>query len=222
MATRRASLSITAAACCLLALCGCEQIFTYTPFTFLQRPLESLTPEQQLQYGQDALESGDPAAMQDAYDVLSAETGSGDAQHLAAELAIELSGMSDFLLAVASGTALLPDPGNPSSLDAFNAFITDQIDVQLFIDAAGNLQNAQALGAELEPVDILMGGLGLVLDAAQQPDGTLDFTAMDAAELADANAFVTQDAVTEIINSLPADDGLRILLEGFQGYVAAL
>lgn len=219
MATRRISLCLAGTACCLLALFGCEQIFTYTPFEFLQRPLGSLTPEQQLQYGQDALESGDTGAMQDAYDVLSGETGSGEAQYLAAELAVELSGMSDFLLEVAAGTALLPDASDSSSLDAF---ITDQIDVQLFIDAAENLQNAQALGVELEPADILMGGLGLVLGAAQQPDGTLDFTAMDAVELADANAFVTQDAVTDMINSLPADDGLRVLLEGFQGYVAGL
>jgi hypothetical protein len=52
---------ITVLSVCLLLsffLGGCEQIFTYSPFAFLQRPPSALTPEQQIEYGKDALASG--------------------------------------------------------------------------------------------------------------------------------------------------------------------
>jgi hypothetical protein len=105
--------------------------------------------------------------MKDAYDVLTQNTDSGEAQYVAAELAVELSGMSGFLLDVASGEAELPTAGDSADLDAY---IADAgIDPDYLIAAAHNLQNAQALGEELQPIDYLMGGLGLVLLSFRMP-----------------------------------------------------
>jgi hypothetical protein len=201
---------------------GCEQIFTYSPIKFLQRPVSELTLEQQIQYGEDALASGDAGKMTVAYRALNEETDSAEAQYMAAQLAIELSGVPEFLV-----DAMDPESGLTLELtedpDGFLAYVEENgLDPEYLAQAAANLQNAQALGIPLEPMDYVMGTLGLLIDAATQSDGTLDFTLMDADKQAEAVAFVTEDAADALIESLPSSDPMKALLTALQDYANTL
>jgi hypothetical protein len=61
-------------------------------------------------------------------------------------------------------------------------------------------------------MDYVMGTLGLVLDAAVQPSGTLDFAALDADKLDEAVAFITQPAMGELIAAMSPDDPMQPIL----------
>ena len=62
-------------------LTGCEAIFTYSPFSFLQRDPANLPLEQKIAWAEAALSSGDREAMEKAYKALKDDaTGSIDAK----------------------------------------------------------------------------------------------------------------------------------------------
>jgi hypothetical protein len=205
----------------IILLAGCEQIFTYSPIAFLQRPVSGMTTEQQIKFGQDALASGDDAKMAEAYAALAGNTASGDSQYTAAQLGIELSGIPDFLWDVVNGAIVdLPSSADSTDFAAFAA--ANNIQPAYLAQAAANLQNAAALGETLEPMDYIMGSFGLVIEAATQPDGSIDFTAMDAPTLAEAVAFIDNTTVDDLIASLPSTDPMGIILAGFQSYTAGL
>ncbi len=85
MRSRHTLLVLLAAA--LAALVGCQAMFTYSPLKGLQRPPSSMTPAQRLTYAQDALASGDTAAMTAAYQAIMNDP-SADAQYTVAQLGI--------------------------------------------------------------------------------------------------------------------------------------
>jgi len=191
----------------VLFLAGCEAVFTFCPVTFLQRPASSLTAEQQLEYAQDALASGDAATMESAYAALKAllDAGSTDSstQYTASQLAMELSGapaaLMDALTALASGSA--------ADLDIS---ALDTIDTTLLIEAAQYLQDAKENGADLTATDYALGGLGLLLEAA---DGDIDNIAtLTTEEIETATDFVLQ-GIEDL--DLAADDPLTTILEQF-------
>jgi hypothetical protein len=104
------------AACLLLTLAvlvlatGCEAVFTASLFSFLQRDPSTLSPEQQVNWAEQALASGDPAAMAAGYAAIKDRAeASSDAEltYLAARLALELSGASAMLTAVLTEEAEL-------------------------------------------------------------------------------------------------------------------
>ena len=222
MARKRDVPLLTGAIAAVFLLFGCEQFFTYSPIKFLQRPVSSLTLEQQIQYGEDALASGDAGKMTVAYMNLTTETGSGDAQYIAAQLAIELSGVPEFLL-----EALYSDSGLTLKLtedpDGFLAFVEENgLDPDYLAQAAANLQNAQSLGIALEPMDYLMGTLGLLIGAATQEDGSLDFLDLDADKVDEMVDFITQDAANALMESLSETDPMVYLLTEIQDYAESL
>jgi hypothetical protein len=206
----------------LLILSGCEQFFTYCPIAFLERPVSEMTEEQQIKYGEDALASGDREKMKDAYEELSQNETSGDAQYVAAQLAVELSGISEYILATMD-----PESGLPLDItddaDLFLDFVEENgLHPEFLALAAENLIAAQELGETLGPMDYLMGSLGLVIGAAIQSDGELDFTAMDADKLDEAEDFITQAAAADLIDSLPDSDPMKALLSEIRDYVVGL
>jgi hypothetical protein len=222
MARKRGVPQLLGAVSVVFLLLGCEQFFTYSPIVFLQRPVSDLTLEQQIQYGEDALASGDAGKMTVAYEELDSETDSPEAQYIAAQLAIELSGVPEFMV-----EAMDPESGLTMELtedpDGFMAFVEENgLDPAYLVQAAENLQTAQALGVELEPMDYLMGTLGLLIGAATQDDGTLNFGDLDADKVDETVAFITQDEVNSMIESLPLTDPMRMLLSGIQDYAETL
>ncbi len=222
MARKRDVPPLIGAIAAVFLLLGCEQFFTYSPIAFLQRPVSSLPLEQQIQYGEDALASGDTEKMAAAYEELNAATDSRDAQYIAAQLAIQLSGIAEFLK-----EAIKPESDLTMELtenpDGFLAFVEENdLDPDYLVQAAANLQNAQSLGIVLEPMDYVMGTLGLLIGAAVQEDGSLDFSNLDDDKVDETIDFITQDAVDALMVSLPETDPMKEILTSFTEYIEGL
>ncbi len=204
-----------------LLLMGCEYLFTNSPVSFLQRPVSSLSEEQQVEYGKDALASGDTDKMEDAYEVLSENTDSKDAQYVAAQLGVELSGISEYLVAAVADSSSLPSDGDTTELEAFVA--EHGLSPAYLVSAAENMTNAQALGEPLTPMDYVMGSLGLALGTAQATStggSYFDFSNATTSDLAPAQAM--SDAGLAAVSSLDPSDPARQLLEAFNDYIAGI
>jgi hypothetical protein len=201
-----------------ILLAGCEQIFTFSPIAFLATPVSQMNPEQQINYGKDALASGDDAKMAEAYTALSANTSSGEAQYTAALLGAELSGVPEFISKIILGDTSLSFPSSTDSADFMTFLAANGLQAEYLVQAAGNFQAAQALGETLEATDVILAAFGLVLDAATQTDGTIDFAAIDPGKITEAQDFITT-ASTAILAALPPTDPTSLILQGFMMYV---
>jgi hypothetical protein len=201
-----ASLAVLAA---VGLLAGCEAIFTFSPVAALQRAPSSLTPEGRITYGQDALASGDKAAMADAWEALKNDT-STDALYTTAQLGIELSGVPGLLLEVVSDPAAL-------TTSNISAFIADHgLDPSFLVDAAARLTAVDA-DVELTPTDYAMGALGILLGGT---GGTWDVSTASASSVTDATAFFG-NAVSGAA-SLDPTDPLRMFVDSFNSYLTGL
>jgi hypothetical protein len=209
MQSIRKKLFLTAAALLIWYLAGCQQVFTYSPLGFLQRPLSSLSTAQQISFGEDALASGDPEQMAAALAALQG-TNTVGAQYLASQLGVTLSNVPNVVLGVVQGTITVPTTIDATSISTFIS--QNNIDPSALIQAAANLQNAQELGQTLSPLDYAMGALGIALQGAQQPDGTLNF---DPASVAAAQTFA-QQGLAALPPDLPVTDPTYQLLSGLQ------
>lgn len=206
-----ALLSITLASFLLM---GCEFLFTNSPVSFLQRPVSSLSEEQQIEYGKHALASGDTDKMEEAYEVLNENTDSKDAQYVAAQLGVELSGISEYLLDAVADSATLP-AGDTTELEAFVA--EHGLSPAYLVSAAANMQNAETLGETLTPMDYVMGSLGLALGAAQATNGSyFDF---DTSPVDTSLAVAMVDAGMVAVSDLDTSDPAWQLLDAFQTYI---
>ena len=167
----------------LTMLAGCQDIFTFAPLKGLQRDPSTLSPEQRLVYGQDALASGDKGAMLAAYDALKTDT-SVDAVHLTAELGIELSGVPGLLNDAVTDESKLTGSGTT---------LQDYIDTHAGVDplliiAAGQSMRALDMaGYPLSTNDRLLGAIGLALEASQSQGYDLGAVGVD---LTDARALI--------------------------------
>jgi hypothetical protein len=172
----------------LLMLAGCEAVFTFSPFTALQRKPADLTPEQRVTYAQDALASGDPAAMQTALEAIKDDT-SIAAVYISAQLEIELSGLPTLM---ASAVGNMDDPeaiaGGAASVDEFLSAHPD-LKPEMIIDAGRRLEN---LGTDvtLKSSDLVIGAIGLALEASAGTTPPYNF-ADPSVNLADAITFLT-------------------------------
>ncbi len=165
----------------VLALVGCQEIFTYTPLSGLRRDPASLTPAQRLQAARDALQSGDAAAMKAAYDAIKGDK-SNDASYTAAQLGIELSGIGGLITNVLNGTvSLATTPGNNSIGNYVTA--TAGVDPSYLKDAGTRLSTLSNASYPLTTNDRLMGAVGLALNAAGP---TYNLTTASTAALAPA------------------------------------
>jgi len=201
-----------------VALLGCEQVFTYSPVAFLQRPPSALSAAQQLEYAQDALASGDKAAMTAAYDILKTQTTNTESQYVAAQLGVELSGVSELFMGVVDGSVTLT-VGQSSDITGFLAD-HPELEPEYLIQAAAYMQNAEGRTEGLTTLDYVIGSLGMALGAAEQPDGTFDFSAADATMLADAQSFA-QVALTNTAG-LDTTDPLYQFVDGYVAYLNGL
>jgi hypothetical protein len=198
----------------VVALGGCQAIFTYSPVAALQRPPSSLTAEQRVTYAENALASGDAATMKAAYDAIKNDTGD-TAQYLAAQLGFEASGVPSLLFdALTSGdTSGLIADGSTSITDFLTAH--PDVDPDYLILAVGNFDDVQDKSG-VETIDYVYAALGTVLADAQQPDGTYTFPV--------AGATVTAAAayVTAAVASLPAGDPMLSILTNLNTYIATM
>jgi hypothetical protein len=199
----------------VLAFGGCQAMFTYSPLSGLQRPPSSMTPAQRLTYAQDALASGDTAAMKSAYDAIKNDTSAG-AQYTAAQLGIELSGVPTLLVKVAS------DPSTVTAqLNTINTFITDNnLDPNFMVAAAAQLSAAKAAGAVLSDMDCAMGAMGIILGETTGPvNGNWTLTGLGLGGPGKPPVLFLQPAVADVA-SLPSGDPLKDFINQLNGYIS--
>ncbi len=212
MRSRHTLLVLLSAA--VLAFGGCQAMFTYSPLSGLQRPPSSMTPAQRLTYAQDALASGDTAAMKSAYDAIKNDT-SADAQYTASELGIEISGVPTLLIKVAS------DPSTVTTqLNTISTFIADNnLDPTYIVAAAGQLSAAQAGGVTLTDMDMAMGAMGILLGGAR--GANWDITTLTGTQAkTDAIAFLAP-AVANVA-SLPSGDFMKDFITQLNTYINSI
>jgi hypothetical protein len=156
--TRAAGLLLPALAALVLLLAGCEAVFTTSFLSFLQRDPAKLPADQQVAWAEQALASGDPAAMAEAYELVKDDP---DNELLAAKLALELSGVAQVM------SDMIKD------LDTILDFTTGQLQTYLegFLSgidaayaAAAGAHFTAALAADpsqLSGQDMILGALSL-------------------------------------------------------------
>ena len=205
-----------AAAAALVLLAGCQAMFTYSPLSGLQRPPSSLTPAQRLTYAQDALASGNTADMKAAYDAIKNDTSSA-AQYTTAQLGIQLSGVPQVLIQIAT------DPSTVTSqLNTVDQFITDHnLQPSYIIAAAGQLSAAAAAGAALTTMDYAMGAMGLLLAAALADSTALGTPSYDIIAGNSGKGAATTFLAPAVANvaSLPSSDQLNQFITQLNSFI---
>ena len=213
--SRLATLGLVLAAALLSA--GCQAIFTFSPVAGLQQSPSNMTPAQRLTYAQDALASGDQAAMKTAYDAIKNDT-SGPAQYTTAQLGIELSGVPAVLVQVAN------DPSSVTTqLNTINDYVTSHnIDPNYMVAASTQLAAAAAAGVPLTTMDYAMGAMGMLLGDAHASSATWNVTSgtVTTAQATAARAFLAP-AVTNVA-SLPSGDPLQQFITQLDTFIGGL
>lgn len=164
-----------------LSLVGCEAIFTFSPVTFLQTPLENLGSDALGSFGEDALSAGDEEAMKAALNAINEALADPDItpeqaaelSQIGGSLAIELSGVGDLLGDLATQMAagdlssdFLSDIGD--SIDGID------IDLDLLSDGAELLVAASSGGSELNDSELAIGAIGLIAADGDFESGACD------------------------------------------------
>ena len=199
MNRRSASILAVTGVALLALLAGCQAVFTYSPLSFLQRDPANLPPEQQVSWAEQALASGDPQAMAQAYELVKDDP---DQAYLAASLAAELSGVTQALADAIADLDTISGWGWTSGTDAeayLDAFLAS-IDPAYTSDAGALFSTlvAEAVLAgdpgELTGTDMLVGALCLAFEAADLAGSfaTADFT-VTYAFIADCQSVLTSD-----------------------------
>ena len=208
MKSRRTSRSAGAALATALALSlavslgGCEAVFTTSLFSFLQRDPANLSAEQQIAWAEQALASGDPEAMAEAYELVKDRaTGSSDPEltYLAGRLALELSGASALLTATLDGSA-----------DFTVAVDVERIFAELntsYLAEAGDFYQATHAndGTYLAGTDFVLGCICLLFEAVDAHSGDANganYGQVNAFALAGQTAVGTEDAAYDILDAL--------------------
>lgn len=179
-----------------LVLSACQAVFTYSPFSFLQRDLASLPPEQQVTRAQDALSTGDTDSIAAAYiaitDILEAtDTPDPELSLLAADLAFAASGMTDVF------TQVLQDP--ESLAGATSEDFTDtleSLDIELIAEGATHVKTAMEADAEVSSTQYVIAGLARLASAVEQAGSFDDVVGPEPTDawyedMQDAESFLT-------------------------------
>ncbi len=206
----------------LLALAGCQVLFTTSPLSFLQRDPSKLPPEQKISYAQDALAGGDTGAMARAFDAIQAEAAAPGADpeltYLAAQLAMELSGAPDLAYQVLDGTIELGDQtAAEAALDTFLASVDGE-----YINGAADLFAGLQAGSDLEvlsPTDLLLGAGCLLFQAA---DVNGDVSSLTSADVAPAKAFAAAGLGELTARGISAGDLAYDLLDQLDTFLGGI
>ncbi len=173
----------------LVALGACEQAFTTSPLSWLERDPDNLSKERQIRYAEAALRSGNERAARKAYDALSKNVDEKDDPELnllLADLAMNAAGISEVLselltLALGDDTSL----GDPGDLDdtfgaKLNALNYDYVLAAKEQIEAAHTKDERFVAGEQSYLEI---SLGLVLRAAGIAGGFLVDPPWDSAEV---------------------------------------
>ena len=199
----------------VLVLCGCERVFTSSLLEFLQRDPASYTDAQKLIFAEDALASGDEAAMAAAFELL-ADSTDPETQLLAVELALGAAGVGSVLTTAIAG--LSAEGADPEAVigDALDGF-TDE-DIALLLQAAALLDQADD-SATPTAEQYAFAAIGLIAAAADDAGGVENLNPAPGGS--DAETYEAQAAVflDEALDLLVAEGGSTDILDDFIGLV---
>jgi hypothetical protein len=147
----------------VVVLSGCQDIFTFSPFSDLGRDPSTLSEDQQINYATNALASGDPDKMAEAYDLiadlLEDDPDNGELHLLAAELAIGASGLGDIGSSVAGGDS-----------DSYDDFL-DGLDQDMLDKVAGHIEAAEDAGEDISDSQYVNAGTAIIASEAIDAGG---------------------------------------------------
>jgi hypothetical protein len=213
-------LQIAVATVALVALAGCEQVFTYNVFSSFQRNPENLSSEQQKSYAQSALESGDQEAMADAYAALrdeALESGDPELTSLATDLALGASGINDVAPELAE-KALSGELSDSDDVESALGDALDQIqDTQALDDAAALIKKTKENGGTVSEDQYVLATAGLVAKKAKEAEaegGSIED--LDASDFEDAQTFV-DEAQADLESRGETSETLQLLEDYMSG-----
>jgi hypothetical protein len=153
---------------------SCQAVFTYSPLKGLQRNPANMSPSQQVAYAQNALASGDPAAMKQAYEAIKNST-DPSTNLLAGELAFGASGATDAL------TQALADVASGGSLTDVQALLKT-VDTNLVAAGAQNIINAENGGVAVSDSQYAIASASLAASAASQAGGFSNLASLTSSD----------------------------------------
>ena len=176
MIRRSASILAVTGVALLALLAGCQAVFTYSPLSFLQRDPANLPPEQQVSWAEQALASGDPQAMAQAYELVKDDP---DQAYLAASLAAELSGVTQALADAIADLENILNMDQPTLQTYLEGFVAS-LDAT-YAGEAADLFNAALPTGELTGTDMVVAALCYAFEAVVANGG--DFTGADMTDM---------------------------------------
>jgi hypothetical protein len=170
----------------LLVLSSCERVFTSSPFDFLQRDPSTYSLAQLLTYADDALASGNQAAMAAAFGLL-ADSTDPETQLVAVELAFGAAGVGPALTSMVAG--LVADGADPEAVvaEAMDGF--SEADLAMLVAAADLLDQSDET-TEPTAEQYAFAAIGLLAAAADDADGIGNLNPPPAGS--DAETYVDQ------------------------------
>lgn len=186
-------LQVAVALAALVALAGCEQVFTYNVFSEFSRDPANLSTQQKRTYAQSALESGDQGAMDEAYKAIRDEALASDDPELtslATDLALGASGIND----VAPDLAEKAISGELSDSEAIEETVKnslDKIDTDSLGDVADLINKTKENGGTVSEEQYVLAAAGLAAkEAKEAQDAGKDVDNLTADDFEEAQDFV--------------------------------
>jgi len=148
----------------LLNLSTCEEIFTASPFSGLDRDPSDFDLDRKIEYAEQALASGNLTYIKKAFDALDAENSTdGEVCLLTAICANELAGMPEIYSAMYGDSEITLS--STTNLDDLNDFAND-LNKTYLTAAATNYRNAVADNADMNATDYFFAGLCELFDTS--------------------------------------------------------
>ena len=187
----------------ILLVAGCQAVFTYSPFSFLQRDISTRPPAEQVARAREALGSGDKDQMADAYEVVVKLLETSDDPELyllAADLAFGASGMTEVF------TQALQDLDTISESSSEDLErVLDSLDPKLISEGVDYVRAAEKAGAEVSDTQYVIAGVALLTSAVDQAGGfdkVGDLTEGEDGyqEFQDAKAFLEAGGASDLLD----------------------
>jgi len=159
----------------LLNLSTCEEIFTASPFSGLDRDPSDFDLDRKMEYARQALASGDLTYIEKAFDALNAENSTdGEVCLLTATCANELSGMPEIFAAMYDSTSDYylgdMDYNNPDDIAALNEF-ANSLNKTYLTEASYYYKLADTVGANMNAIDYFFAGLCVFFNVSTDAGG---------------------------------------------------
>jgi hypothetical protein len=182
---------------------ACQAVFTYSPFTFLQRDISNRPAEVQVSRAREALGSGDTAQMAEAYEIIEKLLETEDDPELsllAADLAFGASGMTEVFTSALQDMDTITE-STPEDLQE----VLENLNVDLISEGAGHIQTAVDAGAEVTDTQYIIAGAALFTSAVEKAGGFEQVGELVEGddgyeELQDAEEYIKAGGATDLLS----------------------